>query len=93
MGNGKRNLGGAKTVRGNFQMIKNIEDYKELAVMVDTAEECLQSLRYGSHWLLRVILKQKYDIDVADRLDAIKQARKLCNEFMDALTYDDALQG
>ncbi len=62
-------------------MIASVEDYQELATMADTAEECLNSLRFGSHAFLILKLKQKYGI-ITDRLGAIKAARKLCDEFI-----------
>lgn len=65
-------------------MIKTIEEYNELATMTDTAEECLESLRFGSHWLLIALLGKKHGIKIIDRVEAIKTARKMCNEFIDA---------
>lgn len=64
-------------------MIATIEEYQELATMADRAEDCLQSLRFGSHAFLILKLKEKYNI-ITDRLGAIKEARRLCNEFMTA---------
>ena len=66
--------------------ITTIEEYQELARLADTAEECLYSLRFGSHAFLMKVLREKYGI-TTDRLGAIKQARRLCNEFLDGLKY------
>lgn len=62
-------------------------DYNELAGMADTAEDCLQSLRFGSHAALIRLLYVKYKIR-ADRLGAIREARRLCKEYMDAVRYE-----
>lgn len=62
-------------------MIKTLEEYHELATLADTAEECLQSMRFGSHAYLMRILRERYGI-ITDRIGAIKQARKLCDEFL-----------
>ena len=56
-------------------MITSVSDYQELATLADTAEECLQSLRFGSHAFLILTLKKKYGI-ITDRLGAIKEARR-----------------
>lgn len=69
-------------------MIQSIEDYQELATLADTAQECLESLRFGSHAFLILKLKQKYGI-VTDRLGAIKAARKLCDEFILSQTINE----
>jgi hypothetical protein len=65
-------------------MIKNLPDYNELAMRADVAEECLGTLRYGSHYELARLLREKYGIITRDNLLAIKAARRLCNEFMTA---------
>lgn len=70
-------------------MINTQSDYIELATMADTAEECLTSLRFGSHAFLIKLLYSKYGIRT-DRLGAIKEARKLCNEYLDRLRYAEA---
>lgn len=62
-------------------MITTKEQYQELASMADTAEECLNSLRFGSHAFLILKLKQDHGI-ITDRMGAIKAARKLCDEFI-----------
>lgn len=83
-------MGGAKNYHAGHAMSKHIEtqaEYNELATMADTAEECLQSLRFGSHAFLIRILYTKYEIRT-DRLGAIKAARKLCKEYMDAIHYE-----
>lgn len=69
-------------------MIINIEQYLELAKLADTAEECLQSLRFGSHASLIRVLKKDYGI-VANRESSIREARKLCREYMDSLHYEE----
>lgn len=63
------------------------QEYNELATLADTAEECLQSLRFGSHAFLMRTLREKYGI-ITDRLGAIKEARRLCREYLDALHYE-----
>lgn len=65
-------------------MIRTIEEYQELAAMTDTAEECLESMRFGSHAKLIRYLYVNYQIRT-DRLGAIKEARRLLNEFMLAM--------
>jgi len=67
-------------------MIETQEEYNELAKMADTAEECLFSLRFGSHAFLMKVLRERYGI-ITDRLGAIKNARRLCNEYLDGLKY------
>ena len=68
-------------------MIKSMDDYKELATMADTAEDCIQSLRFGSHAFLIRLLREKYGI-ITDRMGSIKEARRLCREYLDALHYE-----
>jgi hypothetical protein len=65
-------------------MITTIDECQELATMADTAEECLQSLRFGSHWLLKQRLA-RYGVFTASREADIKAARRLCDEFIAAL--------
>lgn len=57
--------------------------------MADVAEECLTSLRFGSHWLLKIKL-MNHGINAMTREDGIKQARKLCAEFMTAYMAEEA---
>jgi len=68
-------------------MIQTQEEYNELAVMADTAEDCLQSLRFGSHAALMRLLYVRYKIRT-DRLGAIREARRLCQEYMNAKQYE-----
>ena len=63
------------------------EEYNELAKLADTAEECLQSLRFGSHAFLMRVLREKYGT-ITDRMGAIKEARRLCREYLDGLCYE-----
>ncbi len=69
-------------------MIETIEEYNELAIMADTAEECLQSLRFGSHAFLISTLLTKYGIK-SDRLTSIKEARRLCDEFIMTQVFEE----
>lgn len=62
-------------------MIETVEEYNELAVMADTAEECLESLRFGSHAFLISKLLTRYGIST-DRAGSIKEARRLCDEYI-----------
>lgn len=64
-------------------MIKTIDEYNELATMVDTAEETLESLRFGNHYLLSAKMA-KHGIRHLDRKETIKAARKILDEFMAA---------
>lgn len=64
--------------------IKNLEEFHELATMADVAEETLTSLRFGNHWLLKAKLKSKHGLSTDTREDAIRQARRLCDEFITA---------
>lgn len=65
-------------------MIKSLAQYNELATMADVAEESLGTLRYGSHYALIMYLKQSHGLNVRDSKLAIKEARRLCDEFMTA---------
>jgi hypothetical protein len=67
-------------------MIHTQEQYNKLAVMADTAEECLSSLKFGSHWLLRNILRQEHGVIATDSASAIRLARQLCDEWLFAET-------
>ena len=65
--------------------IKDIEEYNALAQMMDTAEESLTTLAFGSHYALKMVLKTKYGVDMrGTREDDIAAARRLCDEFMTA---------
>lgn len=52
--------------------------------MADTAEECLNSLRFGSHAELIRVLLVEHGIRT-DRLGAIREARRLCDEYLMSL--------
>ncbi len=62
-------------------MITTQQEYNDLALAADMAEENLSSLRFGSHYLLMKNLR-KHGVLATDRLDAIRQARKLCDEWL-----------
>jgi len=82
-------LGGTEiNAHGYYEMIKSMDDYKELATMADTAEDCIQSLRFGSHAFLIRLLREKYGI-ITDRMGSIKEARRLCREYLDGLHYEE----
>jgi len=70
--------------KGNDVMIQSFAEYDEFASMADTAEENLSKMRFGSHWLLRVKIKQRFNVDICGREEAIKFARRLCDEFITA---------
>ena len=64
----------------------NAEEFQKLSEMADTAEECLYSLRFGSHYFLVRYIFQNYGVRT-DKLGAIKEARRLCREYLDELKY------
>jgi len=72
-------------------MIKDLAEYDELASMADNAEENLGKMRFGSHWLLRIKIKQRFGVDVPDREQAIKFIRRLCDEFMAAYNAEETV--
>lgn len=61
----------------------NQAQFEQLASLADTAEESIESLRFGSHYALKLLL-QKYGIIVRsdDRMDLVRAARRLCNEWI-----------
>jgi hypothetical protein len=63
--------------------ISGMAEYDDLARAADVAEDALGSMRFGSHWLLIQKLKQ-YGVYTTDSKQAIKAARRLCDEFMQA---------
>jgi hypothetical protein len=81
-------LGNSKKHGIGHEMINTIEEFNELATMTDTAEECLESLRFGSHWVLIAVLSKKYGIKTFERREAIRAARKILNEFITAYSAD-----
>ena len=56
--------------------------------MADVAEEALSSLRFGSHYALKLELS-RYGISTSSREGDIKAARRLCDEFMTAWKADE----
>jgi hypothetical protein len=68
--------------------ISSMTEYDDLAQAADVAEDALGSMRFGSHWLLIQKLK-KYGVHANDSRAAIKAARKLCDEFMQAYSAED----
>ena len=81
-------MGSSENYHVGYAMINTKEEYEELATMADTAEECLQSLRFGSHAYLIRILYKNHEIRT-DRMGAIKEARRLCREYIDNLRYEE----
>lgn len=81
-----------KAVFGQFKrglsMIESDDEWHELSRMADTAEECLTSLRFGSHWLLKQKLR-KHGISNSSREADIKSAKKLCDEYLSRKKYGD----
>jgi hypothetical protein len=63
-------------------VIKNQAQYKELAHMADMAEENLSSMRFGSHAFLMQKLRTEHGLRITDRLQAIREARRLCDEYL-----------
>lgn len=63
--------------------ISSMAEYDDLAQAADVAEDALGSMRFGSHWLLIQKLKH-YGVYTTDSKQAIKAARRLCDEFMQA---------
>jgi thiamine monophosphate synthase len=70
-----------------MSQIRTIEEYSDLAQAADVAEDALGSLRFGSHWLLIQKLSG-YGVHVTDSKAAIKAARRLCDEFMQAYNHE-----
>lgn len=64
-------------------MLKSIDEYAKLAHMADVAEEALGTMRFGSHYALKLELA-KHGIFTSSREGDIKAARRLCDEFMTA---------
>ena len=69
-------------------MIDTDDEWQELSRMADTAEDCLTSLRFGSHWLLKQKLA-KHGISNSSREADIKSARKLCDAYLSVKRYGD----
>lgn len=74
-------------------MITSSNQYNELADLTDKAEDRLVtgSGEPGTHYMLMHVLRQSFGIAVFTREDAIKQARKLCNEYLDGLREHGAI--
>lgn len=68
-------------------MIKSIEQYNELATLTDQAQDRLitGSGEAGVHYLLIHILG-KHGINAYSREEAIKEAQKLCDKFIQGMT-------
>lgn len=64
-------------------MITSLQEYSKLSHMADVAEEALNSMRFGSHFMLKLELK-KHGAQTSTREGDIKAARRLCDEFMTA---------
>lgn len=64
-----------------------IDEYNELADLADVGEDRLitGSGRSGVHYELMHVLG-RHGIFVMSREEAVKAARKLCNEFLDSLS-------
>ena len=75
-------MGDTKRVDAGCTM--TAQDFQELAMLTDTAEDCLQSLRFGSHYALKLLMKNKHGIITTSREDTIKKARTLCDEYITA---------
>lgn len=85
-------MGGAKdTASGHPEMIKTIEDYNELAELADTGADRLASGtgESGVHYYIMHILNTKYGIFVLTREEAVSTAKRLCNEYIDSLHYEE----
>jgi hypothetical protein len=67
----------------------NIKQYKELASMVEMAEENEGTLRFGAHYALKAYLKKNFGITTGDNKNTIKRARQLLDEFLTAYTSED----
>jgi hypothetical protein len=67
----------------------NINQYKELASMVEMAEENQGTLRFGAHYALKAYLKKNFNLITGDNRDTIRRARRLLDEFMTAYTSED----
>lgn len=69
--------------------IKNVQQYQELASMVEAAEENMGTLRFGAHYFLKSYLKKNFGLVTGDNRDTIKKARRLMDEWMTAYTTED----
>jgi hypothetical protein len=56
--------------------------------MADVAEEALGSMRFGSHYALKLELS-RHGIITSSREGDIKAARRLCDEFMTAWNAEE----
>jgi hypothetical protein len=75
-------------------MIATIEQYNELAELADTGQDRLLtgSGESGVHYYIMHILRG-HGICVMSREEAIRAARKLCNEYLETLNSGEALNG
>jgi hypothetical protein len=67
----------------------NINQYKELASMVEMAEENQGTMRFGAHFFLKKYLKENFGVTTGDNKNTIKKARQLLDEFLTAYTSED----
>jgi predicted transcriptional regulator len=68
--------------------VTNAKQCQELSYRADQAEENLSSSRFGEHARLMEILRREHGIRVRDRREAIKAARRLCDEFLFAQEHE-----
>jgi predicted transcriptional regulator len=68
--------------------ITSARQCQELSHRADMAEENMSSSRFGEHARLMEILRREHGIRVRDRREAIKVARRLCDEFLFANEYE-----
>jgi predicted transcriptional regulator len=69
--------------------VTSTKQCQELSCRADQAEENMSSSRFGEHARLMEILRREHGIRVRDRREAIKAARRLCDEFLYAQEYED----
>lgn len=62
--------------------VTSAKQCQELSYRADMAEENLSSSRFGEHARLMEILRREHGIRVRDSRAAIKEARRLCDEFL-----------
>jgi predicted transcriptional regulator len=68
--------------------VTSAKQCQELSHRADMAEENLSSSRFGEHARLMEILQREHGIRVRDRRAAIKEARRLCDEFLFASEHE-----
>ena len=62
--------------------VKTAKQCQELSYRADQAEENMTTTRFGEHARLMEILEREHGIRVRDRREAIKVARRLCDEYL-----------